>query len=109
MATAITADDVGGWLGLRFWQSDTALTSVVAAVNAYVTTLPKVADLPEGTDWPDDFFLGAVMLGGRYYRRRNSPNGVEAITESGAQYVARYDSDISRMLGLDMYTKPAVG
>jgi hypothetical protein len=105
----ITDADVAAWLGLKTWQDDTALPEVVAMVNAYVATLPVVANLPEGDDWSASVTLGATMLAGRYYRRRNSPNGVEAITEAGAQYVARYDSDISRLLQLDVYTKPAIG
>jgi hypothetical protein len=106
---AITVDAVAEWLGLKSWQSDTALPEVVAMVNAYVAGLPVVANTADPDTWSDAVTLGATMLAGRYYRRRNSPNGVEAITETGAQYVARYDSDISRLLQLDSYARPAIG
>lgn len=110
MATTNTA--VVNWLGLRTpSQADQAiLTEVVAAANAYVGGLPIVIDRQDpAADWPAGVMLGATMLAARLYRRRNSASGVEAITESGAQYVARYDSDISRMLGIDGFKRPAVG
>ena len=103
----VEASEVATWLGLK--TPDSTLDDVVAMVNAYVATLPIIANLDDAAEWPETAHLGGVMLAGRYYRRRNSPNGVEAITESGAQYVARYDSDISRLLGLDAYARPAIG
>jgi len=49
------------------------------------------------------------MLAARMYRRRNSPSGVEAITDAGTSFVARYDSDISRLLRLDGFAQPRIG
>jgi hypothetical protein len=85
------------------------VTSVTQAVNIYVAALPVVQHLTTGQDWPADVMLGAKLLAARLIRRRNSPNGVEALTDAGVTYVARYDSDISRLLHLDAAQKPAVG
>lgn len=111
--TASSAD-VKEWLKLPAGD-DVFVDRAVSAANAYVAGLPVVVDLGFEIDgvtpepWTDDINLGAVMLASRLYRRRNSAGGVEAITESGAQYVARYDSDISRLLKIDGYQKPQVG
>lgn len=78
------------------------LALVVGATLAYVRRLP-VASNEEATD---DVVLGATMLAARMYRRRNSPNGVEAVTESGTSYVARHDPDVSRLLQLDQHAAP---
>lgn len=112
----VAAADVQVWLGLK--QPDATLDTVCAAVNAYVGGLPVVTELapldpptdpPTAPPWPDDVTLGATMLAARMYRRRNSPAGVEAITESGAQYIARSDIDVARLLRIDTMTRPQVG
>jgi hypothetical protein len=111
--TASSAD-VKEWLKLPS-TDDVWVDRAVNSANAYVAGLPVTANLgfeDDGTTptpWTDDINLGAVMLASRLYRRRNSAAGVEAITEAGAQYVARYDSDISRLLQIDGYQKPQVG
>jgi len=119
VATSITRSQVESWLGISgkvTGDDSTNLDLVIATVNAYVAALPVVVTLPADPDhpdelpeWPASVVQGAVMLAARYYRRRNSPNGVEAITESGAQYVARWDSDIARLLDIEVFTRPAVG
>lgn len=88
---------------------DPNLADVVEATIDYVGTLPVVAALPEGSDWPNGVNLGATMLAARLLRRRNSPNGVEGMTTDAISYVARYDSDIARLLKLDGFQGPAVG
>lgn len=86
------------------------LTSVVAAVNSYVSGLPVVQQVAtDATAWPADVQLGAIMLAARLIKRRNSPNGIEAATDMNVTYTARYDSDISRLLQLDGHRLPAVG
>lgn len=116
----VTAESVRLWLGIP--ATDVALEDATAATNAYVTRLglPLVPLLVDGIAALDDngqqimapaadTVLGAKMLAARIYRRRNSPNGVEAITEAGTSFVARYDSDISRLLKLDGYAGPRIG
>lgn len=103
----ITVPEVTKWLGMT--TPDTTMAETVATVNVYVARLPVVQNLDDGQAWPADVQQGAVMLAARYNRRRNSPNGVEAITEGGAQYIARHDSDISRLLQLDGFQAPQIG
>jgi len=104
----ITEQDVIDWLkATDLTASDATLKRVVASTNSFVATLPVVANLPEeAADWPDDVKLGAIMLAARRLRRRNSPGGVEAVTDAGVAYVARHDPDIRQLLRLD---QPAVG
>lgn len=99
----LTAQAVEAWLQLK--TPDANLASVIAATEAYVDSL----GLPTETDgsWTPTTELGARMYAARLWRRRNSPNGVEAIgNDGGSAYVSRYDSDISRLLRLD---RPRVG
>lgn len=104
----VTVEDVSAWLGLKPGQEDATLQKVVDATNAYVGSLPVVEGVADGA-WPTDVELGGVMLASRLWRRRNSPAGVEAITEAGAQYVARVDIDIARLLQIDAMTQPGIG
>lgn len=115
----ITAAQVAEWLKLPSGSdtNDQDLIRATAATNGYVAGLPIVANLPIDPEsdppvqiaWTDDIVQGGIMTAARLYRRRNSPNGVEAITESGATYVARFDSDISRLLQLESFQKPMIG
>lgn len=106
----IRSSDVSTWLQARDVPADNAvLALVVESVNGYVSGLPVVANLGDGQPVPGGVKLGAIMLAARMWRRRNSPNGVDALTENGAVYVARHDPDVSRLLQLDGNTPPAVG
>ncbi|MBM7052221.1 hypothetical protein [Rothia sp. ZJ1223] len=102
----ITAQEVAAWLGSPI--ADEHLTHVTEAVNTYVDSLPSI-DRNESNEWAQTTVLGAKMLAARLYKRRNSPNGVEAFNEVGATYVSRYDSDIARMLHIEAFRKPRVG
>lgn len=108
MSPAQLAERVIAWGGLtKVTPSDAVLIQVCEATLSHVQGLPVVADLPDpGASWPGSVVLGTVMLAARLYRRRNSPNGVETITADGVAYVARYDSDVARMLRTDA---PQVG
>lgn len=108
----LTTAAVQEWLQLK--APDEHLAVVVAAVEHFVDELPDAPRLPPATEgepgaWAPTTVLAATMLAARLHRRRNSPSGVEAMTENGASYVSRYDSDISRMLRIDGHTRPAVG
>jgi hypothetical protein len=82
-------------------------TDTTAAVNAVVRRwLPVPA---EGQPWPADQVVGAVMLAGRIYTRRNSPAGVATFGAEGAVYVQRNDPDVAMLLGLGPYQSLAVG
>lgn len=89
---------------------DADLDLIVRAVNAKVRTWPcvQVADL--AADWSGDavaaVVLGSVMLAARVYRRRNTPDGVQAFGNLGAVYVQRNDPDVGMLLGLGASQKP---
>jgi hypothetical protein len=97
---------------------DDLITAAVDGTNAYVAELPArwlyvppidPAD-PPTLAWPADTILGATMLAGRLYRRRNSPAGVEAFSDlGGAVYVQRNDPDIALLLKTGAYARPMVG
>lgn len=80
---------------------DEAMHACARATAAFVASLPAGA-----APWSDTVTLGAVMLCARLYRRRNSPAGIEALTDLGTSYVSRYDSDIARMLRIDTFMGP---
>lgn len=86
---------------------DALVTQAVDAANAWVRQ-QRVADI-DAAEWPADVELGTVMLSARLYRRRNSPDGVQAMTDAGAAYVARSDPDIAMLLQVGAYARPAVG
>ena len=103
----VTAAALATHVGLP--AADGHATQVAAAVNAYLA----------GFDWltttnPDTGAaaptepakLGALMLGARLHRRRNSVAGLEPLADGGAAYVSRADPDISRLLGLDAWAPP---
>lgn len=103
-----TRDAVKAWLNITRADDDAQIDVIVTAVTSWVESLPDVPRTAGGT-WAQQAHLAALMMAGRLYRRRNSPNGVEAFTDAGAAYVARYDPDVARMLRIDGWTRPAVG
>lgn len=101
-----TAELVAAQLSLTT-EPDALVTQAVNAANAWVRQ-QRVADI-DAEAWPGDVELGTVMLAARLYRRRNSPDGVQAMTDAGAAYVARNDPDIAMLLQVGAYARPAVG
>lgn len=87
--------------------SDDMIKAAAAALS-YISTLPGPRLTTEGT-WAPDTLLGAIMLTSRLERRRNSASGIESSTDLGVTYVARTDSDISRLLRIDGFAPPQVG
>lgn len=109
MATSIDGAAVAAWMGLDSTTASSeaaVLDEVAAAVSSFVTDQCPRAPRDEAGDWMATTTLGAKMLGARLYRRRNSPNGIEAFSDLGTSYVSRYDSDIARMLRIDAYRMP---
>lgn len=86
------------------------LEASCAAANAFVRDLPIAKRHDAASDveqaWPANVSLGADMLAGRIFRRRNSPAGVETLGDLGPLYVSRSDPDITMLLQL---RRPAVG
>lgn len=108
-----TAAKVGSHLKLS--TADQLCTDAATAVNAILQDRPEL--LTETTDEAGTITqvpapsaeLGATMLGARLHRRRNTPNGLEAIDGTVASYVARTDPDVARLLLIDSFAPPAVG
>lgn len=82
---------------------------VAAAVAAFVAGLPSIRLEADGTTWAPQTVLGATMLAARLIRRRNSPAGVEAFSDTGATYVSRHDPDVSLMLRIEKHAAPMIG
>jgi hypothetical protein len=83
------------------------VADVTASINVVVRRWVPVP--PDGQAWPHDKVMGAVMLAGRHYRRRNSPAGVEVFGADGAAYVSRTDPDVAMLLELGPYSPLWVG
>lgn len=95
---------------------DDLVQNAVDAANAYVISLPASVPVVVVLEpvlvlrWEANTVLGANMLAGRLYRRRNSPAGVEAFSDlGGAVYVQRNDPDIALLLRTGAYARPMVG
>lgn len=87
---------------------DADLAGIVDAVDVVVRGL-AVADKARGYEaWPADIALGATMLGARLFRRRKTPDGVQAFAEGGAVYVQRNDPDVAMLLQLGDHARPGV-
>lgn len=105
MATIIDRDELLSWVGGKADQVQ--LEPVAVAVESLIGrwfTPPADSD-----PWPAYIRQGAIMLAGRVYRRRNSPAGVEAMSELGPTYVQRNDPDVAMLLGLGNAARPQVG
>jgi hypothetical protein len=111
----VTPAAVATWLRLTVPADVDLLAQVCAAVNVWVARLPYVRgasvqadpDLP-AVVWPADAYQGAVMLAARMYRRRNTPSGVEAMTDL-VVYLPRRDSDVDQLLRIGAYARVQVG
>lgn len=103
---------VKAYLSIDDGADDALIAKVVAAVNVFVRRTEKARKIgvvdpePVPNNWPADLSQGATMLAARLFRRKNSPNGVEAFAVTGPVYVRRNDPDIAMMLELD---SPMVG
>lgn len=98
----ITVEEVAAHLGTK--GSEQLATIIPATVNMIEEW--KGRPLHE---WPERWRLGAVMLIARLDRRRNSPSGVDTVTEMGPVYVSRRDPDVAQLLEIGTWGKPVVG
>lgn len=102
MAAPITPADVANHLGMT--TIDRQLDTVVPAVVSLVESWKGIPI----ADWPEHWRLGCIMLAARVDRRRNSPAGVEALTEMGPVYVSRKDPEVAQLLQLGAWRVPKV-
>lgn len=113
MARSITSVDLARYVGIDVPEPGSydafALDLVALAVNELVPrTVPRVRELDPEDAWPDDVMAAAYMLGARLFARRRSPTGVASYTETGPAYVARWDPDLERLLGIGKWLRPGV-
>ena len=106
--------DVKAYLRITDTADDDLVARACAAVEPFVQRCrpdmlvtsgepPVTAFTPDG-----EVYQAGVALAARLYRRRNSPGGIEAMTDN-ALYVARFDPDIERALRRGYYAIPGVG
>lgn len=109
-----TKDKVKAHLGITDNVDDAAISDAVAAVNGMVTGWPvaQVANSdPAPANW-DAFpriVHGATLLASRYFRRRNSPDGVTSLGDGSPAFIARTDPDVAQLLQLGGNAAPQVG
>jgi hypothetical protein len=92
-------------------RDDARIGRAVDAVNRLVRCWPCSEVAVDAADWDDDSDVvhGATMLAARYFRRKNSPSGVEQVATTGPVYVARNDPEVSQLLQLGPWAPPSVG
>jgi hypothetical protein len=103
-----TATAVREWLSLTGEQAadEAKVTDYVAAANVLVA---RWCTPDADGEWSAAVHLGARMLAGRLYRRRNNPAGLADYAAEGPVFVQRNDPDIAALLGIGSYTRPRVG
>jgi hypothetical protein len=113
----VTVDAVIGYLRLGTPGADDLelLEAIVAAVNTAVARLPYTRatalqpdpDLP-AVVWAADVTHGALMQAARTYTRRNTPAGVQAMTDV-VVYAPRFDPDVDQLLHTGAYQRIQIG
>jgi hypothetical protein len=114
----LAPSDVSDWLTQNGGATGPELarvTRVAAAVEPQVQQarpdrwVYSTEDPPVATYVPDaEVYQAAVQLAARVVRRRNSPGGLESMSES-VVYVSRWDPDIQRALRQGPYRPAQVG
>ncbi|HCD1553131.1 hypothetical protein HMPREF3153_09730 [Corynebacterium sp. HMSC06C06] len=102
MAAEITLQDMAAHLGTS--RPDETLREVIDATVELVEGW-KGAPIAE---WPERWRLGTMMLIARIDRRRQSPSGVDTVTEMGPVYIARKDPEVAQLLEIGTWRKPVV-
>lgn len=102
MAAPITLQDMAAHLGTP--QPDETLRSTMVACIELVESW-KGQPISE---WPERWRLGCMMMIARVDRRRQSPGGIDTVTEMGPVYLARKDPETAQMLEIGTFRKPVV-
>lgn len=91
---------------------DARLTDIVNALNPLIRSWPCSEDaaapdtLEADREWPPNVTLGADMLAGRYFRRKDNPDGLMVMGDGAVAYLRRTDPDIAMLLGLGGAARP---
>ncbi len=94
MAITATSDDVVAWLDVDAGNVDSDIVDECLA--SAILLLADDYDIAEADI--DRANLATVMLAGRIYRRRWSPNGIEAVGDWGPLRVSQFDPDVHRLM-----------
>lgn len=101
----VVRNDVIAWSKLTANIDTDALDLICEAVDGLVRELPAVLVFVDATpalaEWPARYKLGSRLLAARLYRRRDSAEGVAAITAEGVAYVRRNDPDVAEQLRMN--------
>ena len=102
MATAPTATDVAGYLGIPYNASDTRLTEATEGANAWVLSRRSLSQ-PSALWDNADVRLGAIMYGGLLYQQRSNATGLAGTDELGSysEDVGVLMVQIYRLVGTD--------
>lgn len=73
------------------------------ALDALPVPLPAADQAALG-----DLILGTLLLVGRLYARKGTPEGIASFGELGAAMILRADPDISMLLGIGRHGRPGV-
>lgn len=103
MANPITMADMVAHLG-----NPRPDPSLQQTIDATVDLVAKWKGQPI-EEWPERWRLGCMMLIGRIDRRRQSPSGVDTVTEMGPVYIARKDPEVAQLLEIGSFRVPQVG
>lgn len=104
----VTGSDVQEYLGVTASQGETVWIEAAAAAASQFAARYALGTVlgPEPVPVGADVRLGAVILAGRWFQRRNSLAGVAAFSDFGPAYVKQYDPDAALLLGM---FRPGVG
>lgn len=105
----IVRADVEAYLGVSATPTELQwIDAAAAAASSFAARHGLGVVLVDGepVDAPADVRLGAVMLAGRWFQRRNSVTGVASFSDFGPAYVKSTDPDAAMLLGL---YRPGVG
>jgi hypothetical protein len=99
----LSSADVEGYLGVSAGPNEAQwLADAAAAASAFAARhgAGVVLDPLVPVEVSADVRLGAVMLAGRWFQRRNSITGVASFGDFGPAYVKSTDPDVAMLLGL---------
>lgn len=104
-----TVETVADWLKRSAGPDTDEAARLELVTNATNIVVRRLTCTQLASSWSPDIVLGATMLAGRLWRRRDTPAGVETFANDGAVYVQRNDPDVALLLGIGSYAPPRVG
>jgi len=97
MANAPTTAELAAWIKIPGELDEAKETTLQLCIDAAVDDMEDRCDLPNA--WNAKVRLACVMHAARYYKRKDSPEGVAGFGEFGPVRVSSFDPDVERILG----------